>query len=179
MNRVRFLEGEKVYLRPIEDGDNELFYFGKNETSVRETLFLFKPYTIKDIAEEVEGWLKNNENILFTICEKDSDKAIGLTGLYRVDYVSRAAVFFIAIYDPDFWSKGYGGEATNLVIKYSFDILNLNRLQLHVSVQNEKGVKAYKRSGFTIEGTLREAMYHNDEYVDFYVMGLLRKEYYG
>jgi RimJ/RimL family protein N-acetyltransferase len=170
--------GEKIYLRPLEEFDNELFYFGRNDPSVRETLFLFRPYTKIDIKEEVDNWLKNNENILFTICENESEKAIGLTGLYRVDYVSRAAVFFIAIYDPDFWSKGYGGEATRLVIEYSFDILNLNRIQLHVSVDNEKGVKAYKKAGFTIEGTLREAMYHNDEYVDFYVMGLLRKEYY-
>ena len=178
MSTVKFVKGEKVYLRPLEEGDNKLFYYGRNDPSVRETLFLFRPYTKKNIEEEVERWLKGNENILFTICENESDKAIGLTGLYRVDYVSRAAVFFISIYDPEFWSKGYGGETTKLVIKYSFDTLNLNRLQLHVSVENEKGVKAYKRAGFTIEGTLREAMYHNDEYVDFYVMGLLRKEYY-
>lgn len=178
MSKVKFIDGEKIYLRPVEDGDAELFYYGKNDSSVRETLFLFKPYSRDDIKQETEKWFKSNENILFTICEKDSEKAIGITGLFRVDYVSRAAVFFIAIYDPEFWSKGYGGEATRLVIRYSFDILNLNRLQLHVSVDNEKGVKAYKKAGFTVEGTLREAMYHNDEYVDFYVMGLLRKEYY-
>lgn len=179
MSIVKFIDGEKIYLRPVEDGDAELFYFGKNDPSVRETLFLFKPFTKTVIKEEINNWLKNDENILFTICEKESDKVIGLTGLFRVDYVSRAAVFFIAIYDPEFWSKGYGGEATKFVIRYSFDILNLNRLQLHVSVENEKGVMAYKKAGFTIEGTLREAMYHNDKYVDFYVMGLLRGEYYS
>ncbi|NOX64654.1 MAG: GNAT family N-acetyltransferase, partial [Chlorobi bacterium] len=63
-------------------------------------------------------------------------------------------------------------------LKYSFDILNLNRIQLHVAVNNPAGIKIYKRSGFVIEGTLREAMYHNNEYVDFYVMGILRKDYY-
>jgi len=178
MRKVKFIDGEKIYLRPIEDGDEELFYYGKNEPAVRETLFLFKPNTRNDIKEELESWGKSDDTILFTICEKESDTVIGVTGLFRVDYVSRAAVFFIAIYDPEFWSKGYGGEATKFVIQYSFDILNLNRLQLHVSVENEKGVRAYKKTGFTIEGTLREAMYHNDEYVDFYVMGLLRKEYY-
>lgn len=178
MSKVKFIGGEKIYLRPVEDSDTELFYLGKNDPSVRETLFLFKPCTRTGIKEEIDNWQKSDENILFTICEKESNKAIGLTGLFRVDYVSRAAVFFIAIYDPGFWSKGYGVEATKLLIQYSFDILNLNRLHLHVSVENEKGVKAYKKTGFTIEGTLREAMYHNNEYVDFYVMGLLRKEYY-
>ena len=40
------------------------------------------------------------------------------------------------------------------------------------------GIKAYEKAGFVREGTLRQAMYHNDEYCDFFVMSILRKEYY-
>lgn len=177
---IKFLESEKVYLRPFDiKKDLELFQFGKNNSNVRNTLFLSRPMTEGSTIEEINLWQSSKENALFTICEQNSNEPIGEAGLFRIDYVSRAAIFYITIYDPNFWSKGYGTETTKLVLKYSFDILNLNRVQLHVAANNLSGIKTYEKCGFKIEGTLREAMYHNDEYVDFFVMGILRKEYYS
>ena len=169
MNEVKFIEGNKIYLRPFEEKDADLVYFGKNNEAVRETLFLFEPITKAKIFSELQECSNGKENILFTICSQENNTAVGQTALLRIDNISRAAVFYIAIYNPEYWSKGYGKEATALVIKYAFDILNLNRIQLHVSIDNEKGIAAYKKAGFQHEGTLREAMYHNNKYVDFYV----------
>jgi RimJ/RimL family protein N-acetyltransferase len=176
--QIKFLEGSKIYLRPHKEEDLDIIEFGKNNPDVRDTLFLFDPQTRNDVEHEVKTWLNDKSTVLFTICENKTNQPVGQTALFRIDYVSRAAIFYIAIYDPVFWSKGYGKETTELMLKYSFDILNLNRIQLHVSVENKKGVKAYEKNGFKIEGTLREAMYHNNRYVDFYVMGILRSEYY-
>lgn len=176
---IKFLEGERLYLRPFDESrDIKLFQYGKNLTEVRETLFLFKPMTTEATVDEANSWRKSKENVIFTICENESDEPLGETGLFRIDYVSRAAIYYIAIYDPKYWSKGFGTDATKLILKYSFDILNLNRIQLHVASNNLGGVKAYEKCGFKIEGTLREAMYHNNEYIDFFVMGILRKDYY-
>lgn len=179
MAKAKFLEGEKVYLRPVQEGDGTLVYFGKNNRQVRETLFLFAPMTEEQVRQEMSSWSSSKEIMLFTICSQESDEAVGQTAFVRIDYVSRAAVFYIAIYDPQFWAKGFGGEATRLMVQYAFDVLNLNRIQLHVCCDNTHGVQAYRRAGFQIEGTLRQAMYHHDRYCDFYVMGILRSEYYG
>ncbi|MDP4115419.1 MAG: GNAT family protein [Bacteroidota bacterium] len=179
MKKITFLTGEKIYLRPFEENDINLVQYGKNNPLVRETLFLFAPVTQKQIQQEMLSWSESKEIVLFTICRKEDDAPVGQIAFVRIDYVSRAAVFYIAIYDDDSWSQGYGKEATSLMVEYGFDILNLNRIQLHVALENEKGIKAYKKAGFVIEGTLREAMYHHDRYVDFYVMGILRKEFYG
>ncbi len=178
-NKIKFLEGEKIYLRPFQEKDVDIIEFGKNNTKVRETLFLFAPQTREDVEEEIKKWLADKTTALFTICENKTHNPVGQTALFRIDYISRAAIFYIAIYDPRYWSKGYGTEATKLMLEYSFDILNLNRIQLHVAVENIKGVKAYERTGFKIEGTLREAMYHHNKYIDFHVMGILRNEYYN
>jgi len=179
MKNVKFIDGDKVYLRPYEELDANLVYFGKNNEAVRDTLFLFNPTTLEQVKTELNSWANSKEIILFTICTKKDNQPVGQTAFVRIDYVSRAAVFYIAIYDPDFWSSGYGGEATTMMLKYAFDILNLNRIQLHVCCDNEKGVKAYKKAGYVIEGTLRKAMYHNNNYCDFYVMSILRDEYYA
>lgn len=177
---IKFIESENVYLRPFSSElDAEICQVGKNDESLRETLFYFSPFTKDQTVSEIERIISQKDNELLTICEQESDLPIGQTGFYRIDLISRAAVFYIGIYDTAFHSKGYGFEATKLMLKYAFDTLNLNRVQLHVAVENLYAINVYKKSGFTIEGTLREAMYHNNRYIDFYVMGILRSEYYG
>jgi len=175
---IKFLEGEKIYFRPYSDEDLFLVYSGKNDSEVRETLFLYTPMTMEQTANELSQWASSKETVLFTICREEDNVQVGQTAFVRIDFISRAAIFYIAIYDPQFWSKGYGGEATRMMIQYGFDILNLNRIQLHVCTENVKGVAAYKKAGFKIEGTLRQAMYHHNKYIDFYVMGILREEFY-
>jgi diamine N-acetyltransferase len=175
--KAPFLAGEKVYLRPVEEKDSELVYQGKNDPAVRETLFLFFPMTLEQVKEELRSWTNSKETILFTICRKGDDKPVGQTAFVRIDYVSRAAVFYVSVYDSSEWSKGYGGEATKLMVDYGFDILNLNRIQLHVFADNTAAVKAYEKAGFVKEGLLRQAMYHHGQYCDFYVMGILREEW--
>ena len=179
MRVVKFFVGEKVYLRPVEEKDLELVYSGKNDTAVRETLFLFTPMTLEQVRSEMVNWSNSKEIVLFTICRQSDDEPVGQTALVRIDHVSRAAVFYIAIYDPAFWSQVFAGEATRLMAKYGFDILNLNRIQLHVCCDNVYGIKAYQRVGFQVEGTLRQAMYHHNRYCDFYVMAMLRQDYYA
>ena len=179
MRIAKFVEGEKVYLRPVEDVDFELVYFGKNNPDVRETLFLFAPQTLEQVQRETKDWSQSKEIALFTICSQETNEPVGQTAFVRIDFVSRAAVFYIAIYDPQFWAKGYGGEASRLMVSYGFEILNLNRIQLHVACENTYAVRAYQQAGYSIEGTLRQAMYHHDRYCDFYVMAILRSEYYA
>lgn len=175
---VKFYEGEKIYLRPVEESDLELFYFGRNNPDVRETLFLFFPMTYEQVKNDIQLILNSKENLTFTIVEKESEIPIGQTSFVRIDYVSRMATFFLAIWDPAYWSKGYGSEATQLMVDYGFEILNLNRIQLHVAHENINAIKAYEKCGFKIEGTLREAMYHHNRYCDFHLMAILRSEFY-
>ncbi len=179
MEKVKFMEGKKVYLRPFEIHDVDLVYYGKNNAQVRETLFLFEPVSKENVIHHINLWNNSSESVLFTICKQDDGTAVGQTALLRIDYISRAAIFYIAIYNPLFWSQGFAGEATQLVVKYAFDVLNLHRIQLHVSQENENGIRAYLKAGFKHEGTLRQAMYHQNKYIDFWVMAILREEYYA
>ncbi len=173
-----FLSGKVIYLRPWKESDINMLFKGINNSMVRETLFTFRPKSIMELEEEIKRDLTSDKSILFTICENSSDEPVGMTAYYRIDSVSRAAVFFLSIYDTSKWGKSYGSEATMLMVDYAFNILNLNRIQLHVASENANAVSIYEKCGFKKEGTLREAMYHNNRYIDFYVMGILRSEFY-
>jgi RimJ/RimL family protein N-acetyltransferase len=104
-------------------------------------------------------------------------QAVGVTAFFRIDYVSRAAIFYLALLDPQAWSKGFGGEATRLMVDYAFATLNLHRIQLHVCAENAPAIRIYEKAGFVKEGVLRQAMYRRGGYVDFWVMGILREDW--
>jgi RimJ/RimL family protein N-acetyltransferase len=135
--------------------------------------------TYEQVKNEVQSLIASKENLTFTIVENETNTPMGQTSFVRIDYVSRMATFFLALWDPEYWSKGYGSEATKLMVDYGFDILNLNRIQLHVAVENKNAIRAYEKCGFKIEGTLREAMYHHNRYCDFHLMAILRSEFYS
>ena len=63
------------------------------------------------------------------------------------------------------------------MVDYAFATLNLNRIQLHVSTENERAIDVYEKIGFKIEGKLREVMFFENHYVDFYVMGILKSDW--
>lgn len=171
-----FLIGEKIYLRAVKPGDEEIIARIENHPDPRSTLFYAQPSTVEQIKEKIDTWVTDPAVIVFIICRIDDDIAIGMTAFFRIDWVGKMAIFYIGIADKTNWSKGYGSEATKLMVSYAFETINLNRIQLHVAIENEGAVKVYKNNGFIIEGTLRQAMYYAGKYSDFYVMGLLRSD---
>lgn len=172
-----FLIGEKIYLRPIEPEDAKFLAKGENNPIVRESLFLALPVSLATEQEKVDQFIKSKDAIVLIIVEKTTNQPVGQTAFFRIDYISRAAVFYLAILDPACWSKGFGSEATQLMVDCAFKTLNLNRIQLHVCAENTPAIKIYERVGFEKEGVLRQAMFRNGNYVDFWVMGILRSDW--
>ena len=173
-----FLIGKKIHLRPVEAEDAKFLSKGENDPIVRESLFLALPISLSSEQEKIEKYIKTKEAIVLTIIEQQSNKPVGQTAFFRIDYISRSAIFYLAILDPTHWSKGFGSEATQLMVDYAFETLNLNRIQLHVCAENTPAIKIYKRVGFIKEGVLRQAMFRNGNYVDFWVMGILRNDWF-
>lgn len=174
VHRSTFLAGERVTLRPLGPEDVGMLSVRHNHPETRFALFEWEPKGDGALSEQIQVWERDPHTLLLAICERRTGRCVGLTGLVRIDWVSRAAVFFLAIAHPDDWSKGFGGEATRLMCDHAFATMNLQRIQLHVWAKNERGIRAYERAGFEREGVLRRAMYHGGVYEDFWVMAKLR-----
>ncbi len=172
-----FLIGEKTYLRSVAEEDAEFISGGENNPLVRETLFIGLPTEISKIRSKIQNWIQSLESIVFIVMDKATDKPVGQSAFYRIDYLSRAAVFYLAILDPKAWGRGFGTEATRMMVDYAFETLNLNRIQLHVFAGNRPAIAIYQKVGFVQEGLLRQAMFHNNEYCDFWVMGILKSDW--
>ncbi|MCA9733734.1 MAG: GNAT family N-acetyltransferase [Deferribacteres bacterium] len=172
-----FIFGKKVYLRAPEAGDEQCAALCENHPDPRETLFYPLPTSFEQQRTKINKWVEDQATVLFTICTIAENTPIGMTAFVRIDWIGRMATFYIAIGEKENWSQGYGTEVVNLMVRYGFETLNLNRIQLHVVKSNEKAIKAYKKAGYVIEGTLEQAMYFNNTYHDFYIMAILKQNW--
>lgn len=70
-------------------------------------------------------------------------------------------------------NRGLGTAATSLLLEYVFTTTNLHRIELEVYAFNPRAAHVYERSGFTFEGTRRDALIFDERYVDAHLMSIL------
>jgi RimJ/RimL family protein N-acetyltransferase len=87
--------------------------------------------------------------LCFAIHEALTDRLIGTTALTDIQgSVRRSALFRIVIGEKDCWGKGYGTEATRLVMAEAFERQGLDVVRLEVFRHNPRAIAAYRRVGF-------------------------------
>ena len=176
--RNPILVGRTVYLRALEPDDADSFQTWMNDQEVVRNLLIHRPLTRGDQARFMERTSATDpDDAVFAIVRKKGDLLIGSTGLHDIDWRRRVTAFGIEIGRKEEWGKGYGTEATELVVGYAFRSLNMHRVWLHVYEYNTRGIGAYKRVGFRTEATLRQETFRDGRYWDVYHMGLLRTEW--
>lgn len=172
-----FIVGERIYLRPLEPAqDNHLYSTWMNDEEIRR---YFSIYPTSDTRgkERLELLYKDGKHIIFGVALNEDNSLIGLVGLKDINYINQSAEFYNIIGDRSAWGKGYGTEATKLMIRYGFMELNLNRIQTQDMEDNIGGWRADEKAGFKYEGTLREVILRFGKYNNVRVYSLLRSEY--
>jgi RimJ/RimL family protein N-acetyltransferase len=174
-----FLEGKRVYLRPLERedlaGDYRNWINDHNVTRYIEAGTF--PLTDDELESFFEFNLKSPNNILFAIVEKKTGRHIGNAQIKNINWVHRTASRGILIGEKSCWGKGYGLEVANLLAEYAFERLNLNKLKSSTCAANAAVQKLNERAGYTLEGEAREEFFCDGKYYNRANWGLLRSEH--
>lgn len=172
-----FLVGERIYLRPLEPSDAAAVTPWFNDPDTRRTILWHRPMTVAGEEDFLRKLAQSETDVVLGISLKADDRLIGVTGLHKIDFRDRHAEFGINLGDAAERGKGYGTEATRLIVGYAFETLNLNRVELRVYENNERAIRAYQRVGFQREGVLRRSVHREGRWMDTYVMAVLRDEW--
>jgi RimJ/RimL family protein N-acetyltransferase len=172
-----FLIGKLIYLRPLEREDAPLAEPWFNDQEVTRTLRTTGPISLHAEQSLIEKLTQNEQAVTLVIVVRELGKAIGVTGLHQIDFRNRQAGFGITIGDKACWGRGYGTEATVLVVQHAFQTLNLNRVWLHAFENNDRGLRTYEKVGFKREGLLRQDNFRLGRYWDTIAMAILRDEW--
>ena len=108
---------------------------------------------------------------------KSTNRLIGSCAFSQLDGDNGSALFHITIGEHDCWGRGYGSEATAIMVDHAFASLNLHRVALSVFAFNERAVRAYARVGFVNEGAAREAIWRDGRWWDEIHMSVLEPEW--
>jgi RimJ/RimL family protein N-acetyltransferase len=179
MKYFKKLTGNKCYLSPIHLDDTEMYCKWLNDLEISKYLvFPSTQFPIPRERELLSNMIQRGEQI-FAIVTQENDTLIGNTGFHDVDHLNRKAEFGIFIGDKDYWGKGYGTEATLLMLDYGFNILNLNNILLRVYAFNPRATKSYQKAGFKLIGSRRQAKIFGENKYDEIFMDILAEEFDG
>ncbi len=172
------LTGEKVNLRTLKRSDIESLLRWFNDSEVIHYVNFHLPMTEMTEEKYIENVAMSSTDVVFIIEALDDDnKLIGTMGLHGINPKDQNGSFGIVIGEKSHWGKGYGTEATQLIIEYAFHQLNLHRISANVLAYNERSLRMLNNLGFQEEGRQREAMFKNGEFHDIVMFGLLRDEW--
>ena len=170
------LLGEKCYLSPLNLQDYEIYTKWINDIDVSLGVtfasVLMTPEQEKEILKKLSRAEYN-----FAIVELKKDELIGNIGFTHIDFINHTAEMGIFIGNKDYWGKGYGAEAIELLLDFGFNILNLHNINLKVYSYNKPAIKCYQKVGFKEVGRLREAKQIAGQKFDQIIMDILEKEY--
>jgi len=117
------------------------------------------------------------ESLSLAVHVRETNRLIGTCALSQLDSDNGSALYHITIGEKDTWGRGYGTEATRLMLDHAFGTLNLHRIGLSVFSFNERAIRSYRSCGFVVEGRAREAIWRDGRWWDEVSMSVLHSDW--
>jgi diamine N-acetyltransferase len=173
------LVGELVALGPAHKGLLPLLWKWESDLELSAlTGDPSRPMTPEAIDKLYERYSRAGpDQTSFVIYERATMRPIGTAGLMSINHLNRTAELGIGIGEHDCWGKGYGSEATRLVLDYGFNVLGLHNIMLRVFSYNERAIRAYRRVGFQEIGRRRQAQRIGTRAYDVVLMDCLSTDF--
>jgi RimJ/RimL family protein N-acetyltransferase len=172
------IEGDRVRLRPIvlEDAADMLADIADGE-ALRLT-GTHATFTPDDIRRWTSTRADTVDRIDLAVVDIETGRWLGEVVVNDWDPDNRSCGFRIAL-TADARGRGYGTEATRLIVDYVFDEIDdppVNRVELEVYAFNPRAITVYERVGFRPEGIRRQVLRWDGEYVDAIMMSIVRSD---
>lgn len=104
------------------------------------------------------------------------NRPVGAISLQQINQGNKAAAIGYWL-TPFVQGQGLMSRAGAKLIEYSFQTLDLHRLEIRAALENKPSQAVAQRLGFQKEGVLRQSEYIREEYLDLIVYGLLKPEW--
>ena len=163
-----------ITLRKLQASDLEQRVEWMNNPSIYTTMHFVPPISLDTTRE----WFEKNQKVNTRIdvaFDDEEGNLVAMGGLTAIDFSVRKAEFYVFV-NPKMQKRGFGTQATYLLCKYGFEILQLHKIYLYTNGTNIGARKTYEKVGFTLEGTMRDERIAGEKYEDRLYYGLLAGE---
>ena len=169
------LKGETVFLRALEPEDLEFIHAVENDESIWEVSNTQTPYSkflIKEYLEQAHKDIYEVKQLRLVISDYQG-ATLGLIDLFDFDFKNKRAGVGLLIKDSVNRGKGYGKEALELLVNYSFYHLALHQLYCNINEENINSVHLFENQGFKKIGVKKNWIYSNGLFKDEFMYQLI------
>ncbi len=176
---IKFQTADEIELRPfIEEDAAEIFAAVKaNYKHLQPFLhWVTEDYSIESADEFINRTQK-------AFAEKTSqtfgifyrEKIVGVISFVNFNWGSKRTEIGYWIVQ-DYEGQGIITKSCKALIKYAFDELKINRIEIHCATENIKSRAVPERLNFTLEGVLRQSEWRHTRFFDIAIYGMLAEE---
>lgn len=175
------LEMEEFILKkPDKKYGRDIMEIYKNR---REPIFYRAPSSINEkygkvFVDELLDEYEDRHRIDWIIVHKDTDKVIGLIGLFSIEFQdSRAEVGYII--NDEYTNKGIMKYILKWFVYFCFEYAKLHKLEVNINIKNNSSLKVAKAIGFMEEGIKRGHYFNRIEgsYNDVQLLSLINEKW--
>jgi ribosomal-protein-alanine N-acetyltransferase len=155
----------------LEDTETFLRYYSAKE--VHKHILATEPLNLADAADEIHycrNLFYQKKGIYWSLADKKTNTMIGAAGLYININHQRAEISYDL--SKDYWRQGIMSKVLQKIIDYSFNHINLQRIEALTLHINEPSQKILLKLGFVHEGMLHNYRYFNGRNHDVEIYGL-------
>jgi ribosomal-protein-alanine N-acetyltransferase len=173
------LQTERLTLRQLDSKDAPAIHRLAGAAEIADTtLTVPHPYPFHaavDWIERAQKEWKAKTAYIFAMTLKETKEFIGGIGLHLVPQDQIAELgFWIG---KPFWNLGYTSEASQILVKFGFETLQLHKIYGRYFPRNPASGRIMVKLGMQYEGLLREHVRKLDHYEDVVCYGLLKKDW--
>ena len=171
------IKTERLLLRKILPTDIEDVYEYGSDPKVSKFL-LWSPHPDRNYTRFYLNFLtvRYRKGEFFDWGVEIDGKMIGTCGFTSFDIDNNSAEIGYVL-NSNYWGRGIGYEAASAVLKFGFETLKLNRIEVHYLVGNTSSEALSKKLGMTFEGIHRNAIKCKGEYRDVCIAAILKSEF--
>ncbi|WP_130858719.1 GNAT family N-acetyltransferase [Gracilibacillus phocaeensis] len=174
------LATERLLLRKITMGDLEDIHAYGSNPNVAKYVSWPRHQSLADTKEFLEMTLYQYENALIApwgIEHKEDHKLIGTVGFVSWNPDQYMAEIGYALAE-DYWNSGLVTEATERILAFGFEEMQLERIQAKCIAANIGSARVMEKAGMTFEGTMRKAIYHDNQHWDAKLYAIINKDFH-
>ena len=129
------------------------------------------------VEQRFEEQSRSKETMEIFVMIDDAGSIIGRVFHFKtVPYFNSREIGY-GMFAPESRGKGLMSEAVQLLSDYLFNTLLINRLEIHMNVNNIASEKVAIKCGFKMEGIARGAAFSRGKHSDLKMYALLRDEW--
>ncbi len=173
---MKTLKGNSIILRALEPEDLEFILELENDESIwhlSNTQVPFSRFVIKQYLESALKDIFEVKQLRLMISGIDGT-SIGLIDLFDFDFKNKRAGLGIVIKEASNRNKGFGSEALELLINYSFTHLGLHQLYCNISEDNENSLQLFVNKGFEKIGLKKDWNFNRGKFQNEYLLQLIK-----